>query len=83
MLSKSSPSSLAAAPADVSSNDLQSSAFNFAREMLELGVDIRSLVRDKKKELHYSEFGLGGGTLDDGSLTAATVLQVRKAATKQ
>lgn len=70
------PSSLLSADLQVS--ELQNSAYNFASEMRSVyGIDIKSLVRDKKKELHYAEFGLGGGGTVDGGKAARSAYEVR------
>ena len=45
----------------VSVSDMDSAASWFAGEMKKVGVDLHQLI-SAGKELHYSEFGIGGGT---------------------
>lgn len=54
-------SAYAAIPADFQPAQLQNSAFEFADCMIDFGVDVKALVTQKGKQLHYSEFGIGGG----------------------
>lgn len=53
-------------------NELENSAFMFGDSMKEFGVDVLSLLNSGKLELHYSEFGLGGGGNYAGNQPATT-----------
>eukprot|EP00879_Flechtneria_rotunda_P011737 GHRR01012258.1.p1 GENE.GHRR01012258.1~~GHRR01012258.1.p1 ORF type:complete len:433 (+),score=130.19 GHRR01012258.1:664-1962(+) len=46
---------------DMELNEFENSAFMFAEEMQNYGVNVQSLISSGKVELQYSEFGLGGG----------------------
>ena len=47
---------------DFEQNDLQNSAFNFMAELTQaLGTDADKLIRSRGIELHFVEFGVGGG----------------------
>jgi hypothetical protein len=44
-------------------NEFENSAFNVADSLrIHAGVDLLSLLRSGRLELHYSEFGIGGGS---------------------
>ncbi|KAG2493204.1 hypothetical protein HYH03_008624 [Edaphochlamys debaryana] len=52
---------------------LQNAAFTFFGEMRDLvGLDVAPIIRRRGIDLHYSEFGLGGGSSPLGTAAAAT-----------
>lgn len=47
---------------DFALSELQNSAYEFADGMSIFGMDVLELITEGGKELHYSEYGMGGGT---------------------
>jgi hypothetical protein len=45
---------------------------SLAEELLMVGVDLRKWLKQDKHELHFSEFGIGGGTCESGNCVANT-----------
>lgn len=54
-------------------NEFENSAFNVGEslKLLANGVDLAALIDSGKLELHYSEFGLGGGDEGNARVSAA------------
>ncbi|MEW5304148.1 MAG: hypothetical protein WDW36_006780 [Sanguina aurantia] len=60
-------------PVDITANDMQASALGFFQEFSAFGIDVQSIVIKRGIELHYSEFGLGGGSSFANKVPAANV----------
>ena len=52
--------------------DLESATYQFATEAAYFGVDVKDLIFNKGKKLYWNEYGLGGGTSQDGRAKAVT-----------
>jgi hypothetical protein len=57
---------------DFAVKDLESATYQFATEAAYFGVDVKDLIFNKGKKLYWNEYGLGGGTSQDGRSKAVT-----------
>eukprot|EP01025_Chloroclados_australasicus_P021362 TRINITY_DN2248_c0_g1_i2.p1 TRINITY_DN2248_c0_g1~~TRINITY_DN2248_c0_g1_i2.p1 ORF type:complete len:458 (+),score=41.31 TRINITY_DN2248_c0_g1_i2:706-2079(+) len=56
--------------------ELQNAIYQFDRELQYFNVSIRKLTLQDGKELHFSEYGVGGGTSIGGGVQATTEAEV-------
>lgn len=61
--------------ADFKVKDLESATWQFAFEAGFFGVDVKDLIFNKGKKLYWNEYGVGGGTTQDGKNKAVTAQQ--------
>lgn len=55
-------------------NEFENSAFNVGESLRSLGgVDLTALINSGKVELHYSEFGIGGGNEGNAQVSTYTI----------
>eukprot|EP00798_Chlamydomonas_sp_ICE-L_P013213 gene13213-19048_t len=59
-------SAYAPLPVDFTTNQLQNSAFQFYQGFQDVGINLEYIMQQKGIELHYVEYGLGGGTSQNG-----------------
>jgi hypothetical protein len=57
-------------------NEFENSAFNVGDSLKTLGngIDLAALVNSGKLELHYSEFGIGGGNEGNAAVSSVSAL---------
>jgi len=56
-------------------SDLENALWQFARELKFFGVSLEKLALTQGKEIHWTEYGVGGGTCHTGNCLAETASQ--------
>ncbi|KAK9785590.1 hypothetical protein WJX73_003263 [Symbiochloris irregularis] len=68
-------SSYASNTPDFTIDKLESATYQFATEIASFGVDIPDLIFNQGKKLYWNEYGVGGGTNQNGQVPATTAAE--------